>query len=310
MNGLAPHDPNARPEAPAPASVASKASRALSALRLCVFDTETTGLDTEVDRVVQFGTATFQNGALLSLQDTLVNPCQPIPTEASDVHKIFDSDVEDAQTFGLLGDAVAQALSQADDTILCGFNALHYDVPLLNAEFERHCYEFRIDPSRVLDPLVWLQYYYRDWPSRRLAAVATRMGIPLTDAHRASADAEATGHVLYRLIEQGVIPDNVEEALAAQAQIQGARAGDGRVQPLPVRRPRVFDAPARRHWQARREAAARRAHVLSAVDAAAAGPAAPRGLGDQSLRLTTLSLYKRKLQEPIFKKLGSRLGVE
>ena len=177
MSGLAPHDPDARPAALAPAT--SKASRAsLTARRLRVFDTETTGLNTEVDRVVQFGTATFQNGALLHLQDTLVNPCQPIPAAASDVHQIYDSDVEDAQTFGLLGDTVAQALSQADDTILCGYNALHYDAPLLNAEFERHCYEFRIDPARVLDPLVWLQYYYRNWPSRRLAAAAARFNVP------------------------------------------------------------------------------------------------------------------------------------
>ena len=218
MSGLAPHDFNARSTAPAPA--ASKASRgSLTARRLRVFDTETTGLDTEVERVVQFGTATFKNGALLRLSDTLVNPCRPIPTEASDVHQIYNSDVEDAQPFGLLGDAVAQALSQADDTILCGYNALHYDVPLLNAEFQRHCYEFRIDPARVLDPLVWLQYYHRDWPSRRLIAVAARFNVPLADAHRASSDAEATGHVLYRLVEQGVVPDDVEEALAAQAQI-------------------------------------------------------------------------------------------
>jgi len=221
MSGLAPHDPDARPAALAPAPPASKASRAsLTARRLRVFDTETTGLDTEVDRVVQFGTATFQNGALLRLQDTLVNPCRPIPAAASDVHQIYDSDVEDAPTFGLLGDSVAQALGlQADDTILCGYNALHYDAPLLNAEFQRHCYEFRIDPARVLDPLVWLQYYHRDWPSRRLTAVAARFNVPLADAHRASADAEATGHVLHRLVEQGVIPDDVEEALAAQAQI-------------------------------------------------------------------------------------------
>jgi DNA polymerase-3 subunit epsilon len=219
MSGLAPHDPcdvggaDARP-------AASKASRApLTARRLRVFDTETTGLDTETDRVVQFGTATFQNGALLRLQDTLVNPCKPIPAAASDVHQIFDGDVEDAQTFGTVGDTFAQQLRQTDDTILCAYNGTHYDVPLLNAEFERHCYEFRIDPTRVLDPLVWLRYYHRAWPSRRLAAVAERLDVPLADAHRASADAEATGHVLYRLIEAGIVPDDVEEALAAQAQI-------------------------------------------------------------------------------------------
>ena len=174
-------------------------------------------MDTESDRVVQFGTATFQGGALLEMQDTLVNPCTPIPKEASNVHRIFDADVADAQTFGFLGENVVRELSRTDDAVLCGYNALYYDVPLLNAEFQRHCYEFRIDPSRVLDPLVWLRYHHRDWPSRRLVTVAERLDVPLTDAHRASADAAATGNVLYRLVERGLIPDNVEEALDTQA---------------------------------------------------------------------------------------------
>lgn len=194
--------------------------RAITACHLRVFDLETTGLDTEKDRIVQFGTATFQGGALLRVEDVLVNPCTPVPTDASNVHGIFDSDVEDAPTFGMIGDTIAQTVTQSEEQVLCGFNALNYDVPLLNAEFERHCYEFRIDPTRVLDPLVWLQYSHRDWKSRRLAVVAERFNVPLTDAHRASADAEATGNVLYRLIEQGLIPDDIDEALAVQAQLR------------------------------------------------------------------------------------------
>lgn len=196
--------------------------RAITARQLRVFDLETTGVDVATDRVVQFGTATFHNGALLRAEDVLLNPCTPIPVEASTVHGIYDRDIEDAPTFGLVGDTVAHTLSQADDAILCGYNALRFDVPLLNAEFERHCYEFRIDSARVLDPFVWLSYHHRDWPSRRLALVAERFSVPLTDAHRASADAEATGRVLYRLIEAGLIPDDVEEALAVQQRLLDA----------------------------------------------------------------------------------------
>lgn len=216
-NALAPHEPSA--DARPSASKSKAPTRAITEHRLLVFDTETTGLDTEVDRVVQFGTATFQGGALLTIDDTLVDPCTPIPKEASNVHGILDSDVEDAQTFGLLGDTFAQQLRQTDDTILCGYNATRYDAPLLNAEFQRHSFEFRIDSARVLDPLVWLQYYHRNWPSRRLGAVAERFNVPLADAHRASADAEATGRVLLRLVEEGLVPNDVPEALHTQAQI-------------------------------------------------------------------------------------------
>ena len=146
--------------------------RAITARQLRVFDLETTGLNTEEDRIVQFGTATFRNGALLRIDDVLINPCTPIPMEASNVHGIYDSDVEDAPTFGLVGDTVAQTVSQSEEQVLCGYNALRFDVPLLNAEFERHCYDARIDPDGVLDPLVWLSYHRRHWPSRRLVVAA------------------------------------------------------------------------------------------------------------------------------------------
>ena len=68
---------------------------------ITVFDVETTGLDTQTSRVVQFGHADFRSGALLRLNDAMINPCTPIPTAASEIHKIYDSDVVDAPTFGM-----------------------------------------------------------------------------------------------------------------------------------------------------------------------------------------------------------------
>lgn len=196
--------------------------RSITASPLRVFDLETTGLNTAEDRIVQFGTATFRNGALLRTQDILVNPCMPIPMDASNVHGIYDSDVEDAPTFGLMCDSVAHTVTQSEEQVLCGYNALRFDVPLLNAEFQRHCYSARIDPAKVLDPFVWLAYHRRDWPSRRLVVAAERFNCPLTEAHRASADAEATGYILNRMIEQGLIPDDVDEALEVQRRLLDA----------------------------------------------------------------------------------------
>lgn len=191
---------------------------------LTVFDVETTGLDTSTARVVQFGHADFRKGVLLRLNDALINPCMPIPEAASDVHHIYDSDVADAHTFGMASADITRALAGADGhraPTLCAYNGTKYDVPLLNAEFERHNVATRIDASRVLDPLVFLRFHRRHWPSRRLEAVAERLGCPSADAlHRASVDAETTGRVLYQLIENGLIPDDDEEAWHVQAQMR------------------------------------------------------------------------------------------
>lgn len=197
-------------------------SQKLTERSLIVFDLETTGLDTHTDRVVQFGHAEFRNGALLMLQDVLINPCVPIPMAASDVHHIYDSDIADAPTFHTARNDIAKLLFGTDECaapVLCAYNGIKYDVPLLNAEFGRHSTPTSINALEVLDPLVWLRFYRPDWPSRTLSAVAERLGYVCSNAHRASADANTTGFILYRMIEQGIVPDNVEEAFSMQVKL-------------------------------------------------------------------------------------------
>ena len=187
--------------------------------RVLIFDLETTGLNVDTDRVVQLGIAIFRDGALTSSQTTLVNPCTPIPAVASRIHNITDDQVAESETFGVVGEEFARLLkTSAATTVLCGYNASGYDVPLLNSEFERHCIPTQINGARVLDPLLFLRYHRREWPSRTLSSVAERLGHTFK-AHDAMEDAIATGFVLFRLIEQGIIPEAIEDAFRAQEAI-------------------------------------------------------------------------------------------
>jgi DNA polymerase III epsilon subunit-like protein len=90
-------------------------------------------------------------------------------------------------------------------------------VPFVNAELNRHGVAHRIDPTRVLDPLVFVRWHHRDWRARRLDSVAQRMGFPIDKAHSAAADAEAAARVLWRLLDEGLVPPLLDDALAAQA---------------------------------------------------------------------------------------------
>lgn len=199
------------------------APRRITEQLLLFFDTETTGLETETDRVVQFGHVSSRGDKVLLVEDVLVNPGQPIPEQASAVHKIHDSDVASAASFAVIGFEIAQILLAKREVggapLLCGYNAIAYDVPLLNAEFRRHGNAAVIDATMVLDPLVWLRFYKRMWRSRTLIAASAQFGVAFECAHRASADAEATSAVMHRMIELGIIPDDVDEALAKQAEI-------------------------------------------------------------------------------------------
>ncbi len=58
--------------------------------RLVVVDAETTGTDTEKDRIVQLGALSIEPDGTTREWRTLVNPGRPIPAEATAVHDIMD----------------------------------------------------------------------------------------------------------------------------------------------------------------------------------------------------------------------------
>jgi len=155
----------------------------------------------------------------------LVNPGIPIPEGATNVHGITNEDVALAPNFAVVGKRLlphlsGEATEDREPPILCGYNALSFDIPLLNAEFSRHCIEYQIDPSRVLDPFIWVSWHLRHLPRRSLGAVAAHYGVPLTEAHSAAADSEATAAVLVHLVSSGLIPDDLEVALLQQERLQ------------------------------------------------------------------------------------------
>ena len=67
---------------------------------LLFFDLETTGLDTEKDRIVQLSAITFEkNMQCVVTIDLIFNPEIPINKEASDVHGFTNEKVKDKPLF-------------------------------------------------------------------------------------------------------------------------------------------------------------------------------------------------------------------
>ncbi|MBX9925435.1 MAG: 3'-5' exonuclease, partial [Hyphomicrobiaceae bacterium] len=73
----------------------------LHALDIAVIDTETTGLDSRVARIVQIGGVRMHGTEILTepLFNRLVNPGIPIPPATTAVHGISDGDVAAAPRF-------------------------------------------------------------------------------------------------------------------------------------------------------------------------------------------------------------------
>ncbi|NLY93223.1 MAG: 3'-5' exonuclease [Myxococcales bacterium] len=189
-----------------------------------VFDTETTGVDPLEARVVELGAAYFEGRKFAEARRMLVNPGVPIPEEASRVHGITDEVVRDKPSFAEVGRRFVSHLDGSakagSPPLLAGYNAVSYDVPVLNNELARHGVGHRIDAARVHDPIVFVRYHMRHLRKRDLGSACVELGVTLERAHSAAADAKATGEVFFRLLERGIIPDDVEAALAEQERLR------------------------------------------------------------------------------------------
>lgn len=100
-------------------------------------DTETTGLDTEKDRIVEIGLILMEleTGRELYVLDRKVNPGMHIPPKVVEVHGITDADVMGAPTFDRVAPAVVALLARA--TLVVGHNTDGFDLPLLVNELIR-----------------------------------------------------------------------------------------------------------------------------------------------------------------------------
>jgi DNA polymerase III epsilon subunit family exonuclease len=192
--------------------------------RFLVIDTETTGVDVTQDRVVELGAVYFEAGRRGEVRRMRINPERPIPKEASEIHGIYDEHVRHKPTFAQIA---ARFCAHVDGSALggappwlVGYNATGFDVPLINAELVRAGLAPAIDAAEVLDLMLFVRWHHRHLRSRSLTSICQHYGIPLSQAHSAAADAEATGRLLLLLCAEGLVPESIDEALIEQARLR------------------------------------------------------------------------------------------
>ena len=186
-------------------------------LPLCVVDFETTGFDEQVDRIVEVGLVCFEKGDVSARHNWLVNPGMPIPESATAVHGITDAMVAEAPRFDEIAGEVQRVLERQ---LPVAYNA-SFDRKFLHAEMARLGIVASVAPAldpevTWVDPLVWVREIMADEKSKRLGDVCEKLGIELNDAHRAWADAEATGRVLMELAAK--MPQTYSELIRIQEQ--------------------------------------------------------------------------------------------
>lgn len=163
---------------------------------LIFFDLETTGTSISHDRIVEISIVKLMPDGRVLEKTRRINPEMPIPAEATAVHHITDADVKDEPTFRQIANSLAQLIVGCD---IAGFNSNRFDVPLLDAEFERVGVDIDLTKARFIDVQT---IYHKKEPRTLSAAYKYYCGEDLEGAHAANADTIATMKVLMAQLER------------------------------------------------------------------------------------------------------------
>lgn len=169
---------------------------------IAVVDTETTGLDPAIDRVVEVAVVILRRGETVERASWLVNPLRPIPEPATRVHGIGDADVLGAPIFLELAGRLEGMLAGRP---VAAFGA-RFDRAVLLSEWLRAswCLDAPVPAFLCMgfpwiDVLTWARVSTGGVGSHTLAAVADRLGISVADTlHRAESDAQLAADVLWK----------------------------------------------------------------------------------------------------------------
>ncbi|WP_149827243.1 3'-5' exonuclease [Streptomyces tailanensis] len=172
---------------------------------LAAFDTETTGVDVETDRIVSAAVVVQDApGTRPRVTRWLVNPGVPVPEAATAVHGLTDEHLQrEGRWPAPVMEEIARALAEqtARGRPLVVMNA-PFDLTLLDRELRRHRaspldHWFETTPLQVLDPRVLDKHLDRYRKGRRtLTDLCAHYEVVLDGAHDAAADAQAAMDVV------------------------------------------------------------------------------------------------------------------
>ncbi|WP_327693672.1 MULTISPECIES: 3'-5' exonuclease [unclassified Streptomyces] len=172
---------------------------------LAAFDTETTGVDVETDRIVSASVVVQEGPAIRPrVSRWLINPGVPVPASATAVHGLTDEHLQrNGRWPAPVMEEIARALAEqaAAGRPLVIMNA-PFDLTMLDRELRRHRASsldrwFDSKPLLVLDPRVLDKHLDRYRKGRRtLTDLCAHYGVTLEGAHDAAADATASLEVV------------------------------------------------------------------------------------------------------------------
>ena len=156
------------------------------------FDLETTGLNTEIDEIIEIGALKVNDGKIIDRFTEFVRPEKPILEKITQITGITNEMVEDARDI----EAVIRDFTVfCADHVLIGHNIM-FDYKFCKRYANKYGYVFE---KKGIDTLKIARNIHKDMESKSLGALCEHYHIINPAAHRAYHDALATAK-LYQIM--------------------------------------------------------------------------------------------------------------
>jgi DNA polymerase-3 subunit epsilon/ATP-dependent DNA helicase DinG len=160
---------------------------------LVAIDLETTGLDPNVDAILEIAAVRFRDGQIIDTYSTLVDPQRPIPQTVALLTGITDDDVQGKPR---VTQAIPHLQAFVGDAPIVAHN-IGFDASFLKRQGALQN-NLRLDTYELAAALMPRS------PRYGLGALASSLGITLEHAHRALDDAQATALVYEQLWQRAL----------------------------------------------------------------------------------------------------------
>ena len=172
-----------------------------------VFDTETTGFNAGLsDQMIEIGGVKIRDGIVIDSFDRLINPGRHIDAEITKLTGITDAMVSEADSEEVVTKDFKEWIG---DLPLVAHNA-KFDISMISMAY--HKYNLGEFSNTVLDTMVISQVINKDLKRHSLTALTKNYGIDFEENdddtvtekhhHRADYDAEFTGYMFNKMLEQ------------------------------------------------------------------------------------------------------------
>ncbi len=167
--------------------------RALKDSTYVVFDVETTGLSAVYDRVIELAAVKMKNNEVIDEFEEFIDPGHPLSELTINLTHITDDMVKGSKSEKEVFDLFRKF---CEGTIMVGHNVT-FDVGFLNAGYHRYHEPSISNP--IIDTLELSRLLNPELKNHKLDFLSKRYQINLEHHHRANADAEATGKLLFAM---------------------------------------------------------------------------------------------------------------